>query len=232
MINATAERESGIMVVNSLQVKDIYQKEHHDVVKKIKKIIKLIPKLDNSDFILSNYYANNNQYQPMYKMTQKGFEILASSFKTGKSLKLTNELVDMHEEFNYNLTYVEREEHAFGRLLRDTFAKATIIEQMQVLDYRVDFYIDEGKVIIEYDESHHKYQQEDDEIRIKQIRKEMMRKMSVGEPLYEGQEECESPWLKDKDILTVVRVKKGKEGQAINQILNAIYKNDMIEFAI
>lgn len=219
-------------VTNSLKIKDMYGKEHPDIVKKIRHFIKVFPDLNNSAFTIDTYIAGNGQRQPMYNMTKHGFELLVSSFKTGKSLKITKDLIDKFQDLNYNFTYIERDECAFGRLLKDTFSNATIIEQLPVLNYRVDFYIEEGKVIVEYDEAHHQYQQDEDEKRINEIRKEIMRKISIGNPLYEGQEACESPWLNDKDILTVVRVKKGEEGIAINQILNAIYKNDMIEFAI
>lgn len=68
-----------------------------------------------------------------------------------------------------------------------------------------------ANTVIEYDENHHKYQQEYDEMRMSEIRAEIMRCIVSGQPIYDSDEDYEpNPWLEGKDILNVIRVNKGK----------------------
>ena len=96
---------------------------------------------------------------------------------------------------------------------------------MPVLNFKVDFYLPFANMIIEYDEQHHNYSIEKDEIRIKEIRKEIMKKISQGIPLFEGDEAEYSPWLKDRDILHVIRVNEGEEIKGIREILITMHED-------
>ena len=52
-----------------------------------------------------------------------------------------------------------------------------------------------------------------------------MEKISQGIPLFEGDEAEYSPWLKDMDILHVIRVKEGEEIKGIREILITMHED-------
>lgn len=69
-----------------------------------------------------------------------------------------------------------RKEEIFeGKVINKLFAGYKIIPQYPVLDgkYRIDWYIPELDLAIEYDEEHHKFNKEEDEARQKEIEKEL-----------------------------------------------------------
>ena len=197
--------EEGQLVVSSRQVAKDFGKRHSDVLETIENIIKRNPELDKY-FIKSTYKDKKGESRKEYLLTEEGKEIIENKFK-------------------YN-TRNARFEYKFYNLLKEFFPNENIVCQMRVLSFRVDFYLPFANIIIEYDEKHHKYSTEKDEIRIKEIRKEIMNKISQGIPLFEGDEEAEySPWLKDKDILHVIRVKEGEEIKGIREILITMYED-------
>lgn len=199
------KNKDGELVVSSRQIAEDFGKRHADVIKAIENIIKRNPELDK-DFIESTYTDKSNRQTKEYLLTEEGKEIIENKFK-------------------YN-TRNAKFEYKFYNLLKEFFPNENIVCQMQVLSFRVDFYLPFANIIIEYDEKHHKYSTEKDEIRIKEIRKEIMNKISQGIPLFEGDEEAEySPWLKDKDILHVIRVKEGEEIKGIREILITMHED-------
>ena len=195
---------NGELVVTSRQVAEDFEKRHSDVLEAIENIIKRNPELDKY-FIKSTYKDKKGESRKEYLLTEEGKEIIENKFK-------------------YN-TRNARFEYKFYNLLKEFFPNENIICQMPVLDYRVDFYLPFANIIVEYDEKHHKYSSEKDEIRIKEIRKEIMRKISQGIPLFEGDEAEYSPWLKDRDILHVIRVNEGEEIKGIREILITMHED-------
>lgn len=197
-------RRNGELVVSSRQIAEDFQKMHKHVIQAIENLIKRNPEL-NKDFIESKYTTERGRQYKEYLLTKEGKEIMESKLK-------------------YN-TRNARFEYKFHNLLKEFFPNENIICQMPVLDYRVDFYLPFANIIVEYDEKHHKYSSEKDEIRIKEIRKEIMRKISQGIPLFEGDEAEYSPWLKDRDILHVIRVNEGEEIKGIREILITMHED-------
>lgn len=198
---------NGDLVVSSRQVAEDFEKRHADVIKAIEDKMKVNEILRSPKyFIESTYTDKSNRQTKEYLLTEEGKEIIENKFK-------------------YN-TRNAKFEYKFYNLLKEFFPNENIVCQMQVLSFRVDFYLPFANIIIEYDEKHHKYSTEKDEIRIKEIRKEIMNKISQGIPLFEGDEEAEySPWLKDKDILHVIRVKEGEEIKGIREILITMHED-------
>lgn len=195
----------GELVVTSRQVAEDFEKRHSDVLRAIENLIKRNPEL-NKDFVESKYqHPQNKLWFSEYLLTRQGKEIIESKFK-------------------YN-TRNARFEYKFYNLLKEFFPNENIIYQMPVLNFKVDFYLPFANMIIEYDEQHHNYSTEKDEIRIKEIRKEIMEKISQGIPLFEGDEAEYSPWLKDMDILHVIRVKEGEEIKGIREILITMHED-------
>ena len=194
----------GELVVSSRQIAENFGKQHKNVVQVIENLIKRNPEL-NKDFIESKYTTERGRQYKEYLLTKEGKEIMESKLK-------------------YN-TRNARFEYKFHNLLKEFFPNENIIYQMPVLSFKVDFYLPFANMIIEYDEKHHKYSTEKDKIRIKEIRKEIMKKISQGIPLFEGDEPDYSPWLKDKDILHVIRVNEGEEIKGIREILITMHED-------
>ena len=195
---------NGELVVSSRQISENFGKQHKNVVQVIENLIKRNPEL-NKDFIESKYTTERGRKYKEYLLTKEGKEIIESKLK-------------------YN-TRNARFEYKFYNLLKEFFPNENIIYQMPVLNFKVDFYLPFANMIIEYDEQHHNYSTEKDEIRIKEIRKEIMRKISQGIPLFEGDEAEYSPWLKDRDILHVIRVNEGEEIKGIREILITMHED-------
>lgn len=204
MENLITKTEDGKLVVSSRKVAEDFKKKHKHVLEAIENIIKRNPEL-NKDFIESKYTTERGRKYKEYLLTKEGKEIIENKFK-------------------YNIRNA-RFEYKFYNLLKEFFPNENIIYQMPVLSFKVDFYLPFANIIIEYDENHHKYSTEKDEIRIKKIRKEIMRKISQGIPLFEGDEADYSPWLKDKDILHVIRIKEGEEIKGIREILITMHED-------
>ena len=204
MENLITRTEDGKLVVSSKQVAKDFKKEHKNVIQAIENIKKRNPELDKY-FIENTYKAGTGKNYKEYLLTKEGKEIIENKFK-------------------YNIRSA-RFEYKFYNLLKEFFPNENIICQMPVLSFKVDFYLPFANIIIEYDEKHHKYSTEKDEKKKKKIRKEIMRKISQGIPLFEVDEADYSPWLKDEDILHVIRVKEGEEIKGIREILITMYED-------
>ena len=113
---------------------------------------------------------------PEYKINETGLKILTSTYRYGKQIDCEND--------NSYITYYVRPEYDFLKILKDTFPKSKIQSQMPILNYRVDYYIPEGRIIVEYDEEPYKYKIEKDEIRMLEIRKEIMKRIITGAPIF------------------------------------------------
>ena len=214
--------EQGNVVVNSRTIAEKYGKEHKHIMRDIRNLIKLSNELKDN-FIKSVYVNKNNRKMPEYKINETGLKILTSTYKYGKQLNCDNDYI----------TYYVRPEYNFLKILKDMFPKSNIQSQMPILNYRVDYYIPEGRIIVEYDEEPHKYNIEKDEIRILEIKKEIMKRIIDGVPIFLGEEDCcANLWLKDKDITHVVRIEKGNEFKGLNEILNIMWQESIIDHVI
>ena len=72
--------ENGIVTTTSLKVAEIYNKEHKNVMAKIKTFIDLIPEINELNFKLVEYADAKNEKRPMYKMDRQGFSMLVNKF--------------------------------------------------------------------------------------------------------------------------------------------------------
>ena len=94
------------IVVNTLQVAEIFEKNHYDVTKKVKAIIKEYPELLNDrTFTVVEYVDKKGEKRPMYEMNRDGFAILANKFTgkialgfTIKYVKAFGKMVDILQE--------------------------------------------------------------------------------------------------------------------------------------
>ena len=108
--------ENGIVTTTSLKVAEVYDKEHKDVLKKIRSFIELIPELGQRNFSPSSYINEQNKEQPMYKMDRQGFSMLVNkyngdeatifTYKYTKAFERMIELIELLSQENEELYQV------------------------------------------------------------------------------------------------------------------------------
>ncbi|WP_455793612.1 hypothetical protein [Clostridium butyricum] len=116
------------------------------------------------------------------------------------------------------VAYMSQEKINFEHALKTFFPSGTIIKQMKVLDYSVDFYFEEISAIIEYDKDTHK---KCDDERIDKILNELVRKANNYEPFFDG-DHNDFYGNYSKNSFEVIRVEKGKEVEALKQIMDLL----------
>lgn len=92
--------ENGTIVTTSRHVAEVYDKDHADVMKKIRKFIDLIPELGQGNFSLSSYTNEQNKKQPMYKMDRQGFSMLVNKFTGDKATIFTHKYTKAFEKMS------------------------------------------------------------------------------------------------------------------------------------
>lgn len=91
------------VVVSSRKVAEIYEKQHKDVLKKIRSFILEAPELDGRNFTLVDYEDSKGEYRPEYIMDRQGFSIIVNKFTGSKALKFTIKYTDAFEEMSKKL---------------------------------------------------------------------------------------------------------------------------------
>lgn len=91
------EEVDGQVLTTSLNVAEVYGKEHQNVMKKIRHFIEIVPELAEVNFNLGSYTDPNNQERPMYYMDRKGFAMLVNKFTGDKALIFTAKYTDAFE---------------------------------------------------------------------------------------------------------------------------------------
>ena len=186
-----------IILSNSREIANKYNRENKHVNEDIRRILKSCPSLE-SEFILSEYTSLRNRKYPLYLLTEKALNIL---------------------DIKYSYSAMNpRFELKFENLLREMFPLEKIFTQYQILNYRIDFFMPDVQIIIEYDEEQHKYSKNKDIKRMKEIKTELNRMLINGEPFYDGDSIEPNPWLDGVDSFSVIRVEKGKEIDGIRKL--------------
>ena len=136
--------------MNSIEIAENFDKKHKDVLRTIRTLIKRNPETEKY-FIKSSYIASNGKSNPMYQLSSEGENILHQKFQFNIrsarfEYKMLNEICD------------------FLDLLNIAYEK-----QYPILKYRIDLYIPQFNVAIEYDEKEHEQKREYDYRRQKEI---------------------------------------------------------------
>ena len=155
MRNNLITTNNTIETIASMEVAIMIGKGHKELLRDIRRLIQRNPELQN-EFILSSYISKQNKKLPCMKISKKGYEILKQKYKYNIrsarfEYKMLNEIID------------------FLTILKQDF-----IMQYKVLNYRIDMYLPQYNIAIEYDEREHLYKKEKDakrELEIKQILK-------------------------------------------------------------
>lgn len=173
--------------ISSLEVAEMLEKKHNDLLIEIEgrkdgKGVGIIPVLESGNlninhyFIESTYKSGTRSYK-CYIFTLKGLKTYIDfSRKTHKLIKLINLYNSMYEDCN-EIILVNRFEDSFKECLVNTL-KAMNIEidaQKSMFNgkYRIDFYLPQYNLSIEYDEVHHKNQISEDLLRQRLIENEL-----------------------------------------------------------
>ena len=80
--------------------------------------------------------------------------------------------------------------------------------EFKILDYKVDFFFPDFLLIVEYDENAHKYQEADD----------LKRQYEIED--YLNKENNNDFWEENGSIVTIIRVKEGKEFKGVIEIIS------------
>lgn len=137
-----------------------------DVCKKIGISTKDLSRMLNKKMIAKPFNTAGGQQNLLLLDSISAIQIIQNSRKL--STKQKNELLN---ELNLNTVAIGCQEAEFLQSIKDVLMQANIdIEiQKQVLSYRIDLYLPEYNLAIEFDESHHKKQVEQDIKRQKEI---------------------------------------------------------------
>ncbi|HBI7133065.1 TPA: Rha family transcriptional regulator [Clostridium perfringens] len=168
-----------LKTVNSRDVADMMGVRHDTILRKIGRILETLTEgtLSLSDyFILSSYFDSTGRELKCYEITLDGIDLMVqNSRKTNKIKTLVNYLNE-NGYYSKNVICVNRFELSFGQALIETLKPLNIKIETQkptLGKYRIDFYLPEYRLAIEYDEKEHKYNVEEDLKRQIEIEKEL-----------------------------------------------------------
>ena len=169
--------------IDSMEVSKILKQRHDNVLRKIRKNEELFTE---PIFGLSkNYYMDKKkQKRPMYTMNNIGAMYLMLLFNNGIAKELRCELVSRLKEKDIKIELTngirfERKENKFGEQLEETLKPLGIKIKTQKSmfggKYRIDFYLPEYNLAIEYDEEQHNEEENKikDKIREEEIKNEL-----------------------------------------------------------
>lgn len=129
--------------MNSVEIADKYGKEHKNVLNAIRNLLKRNPELCEH-FTKSFYYDKKHEKRPVYVFDEYSKTIMENKFKYNIrsarfEYKMLNEICDFLNRLHIKY-----------------------IKQYPILAYKIDLFLPNYNVCIEYDEKAHKFKQEYD----------------------------------------------------------------------
>jgi len=203
------------LVYSSLTIAKEFNKRHNDVVTSIRNFINRHPE-HNKEFFATTYSIENagkllkNRKYPCFLLTEKGQTLLKLKYK-----------------YTVHSASLER---AFGEWLTIFFPGERIEAQYPVLGYRVDYFMPDLGICIEYDEKHHDYSSSRDDERQTAIQEELRRDYLENieyDIVVERKPASES--------FPFIRVKQGKEVEGMRDLLILIRDktmNDVVDYML
>lgn len=137
---------NGQPMTTSRKVAARFKKAHKTVLRSIRALVETMPEFSAQHFTISPYTDSRGKTQTEYRMTNEGAALLAARMKQpwGESIK--------------EAPPTKRPEFVFGEeIVERLFSGYTIIRQLPVFGgrYRIDWYIPELRLAVEFDEAHH-----------------------------------------------------------------------------
>lgn len=176
----------GQSVVSSYDISSIHQKKVRAVNQQFKRNIDKF--VENEDFFripadsgirsliaTGSFKHSNNKFENLF--TKRGYLKLTKTFTNNTEYKIIKKVYDFlggNENIDIYISN-ERFEISFFKLLKEALKEINIklIHQHYVSGYRIDFFLPEYNLAIEYDEEHHKLRAKEDKIRERKISKEI-----------------------------------------------------------
>ena len=88
LVEVTRINKEEVTVVSSIDVAEIFEKEHYHVIEDIRKISETVSTPEFSGlFVETTYKASNGKANPMYLMNKDGFTLLAMGYTGEKAMK-------------------------------------------------------------------------------------------------------------------------------------------------
>lgn len=122
------ELQNGEPMTTSLQVAEMFNKDHKDVLRDIRNTIKKIEKVTSAKLRRSiegyqknSYKDRHNQDRPMYTMTKDAFVLLAMAYTDPKFMEFKLEYIS---QFNTMYDYIQEQQQQF-------FAPETVDQQIK-----------------------------------------------------------------------------------------------------
>ena len=152
----------------SVDVAERFGKPHRQILDIIKKILCLDCNA-KAFFVESEYVTKQNKILKCYEMNFSGFSLLTDTwgFSRGASAPVKAAIIAEFGETCVVLSSSRtRREDCFYGMLTEVFPQTKILRQYHIAGYRVDFYMPEHFLFIEFDEEQHfseSYRQKDRE---------------------------------------------------------------------
>lgn len=154
--------------ISSVELATLCEKRHDNVMRDIKKMESSYLEVFGVEhkFALRSYLDKKNQSRPCFQLTQHQARYVANKY--GIILDNSNDVTVREVRYEY----------CFGEdIVKNLFSGYNILSQFPVFEgeYRIDWYIPELNLAIEFDEEQHSTTKnmEADEIRQKRIEKEL-----------------------------------------------------------
>lgn len=166
--------------INSREVANMVGMMHKHLIKKIEAHLESFNQRDDISFgcyfLISSYLDGNNQSRKCYEVTVPGLKLLIDSLRKTPKLEPIIELYSELSPSTHKTVLIDRKETEFVDMLESVLAPLglTVERQKQVLKYRLDVYIPEINVAIEYDEvAHANYSYDEEEGRQRDIERKL-----------------------------------------------------------
>lgn len=208
------------------------EKRHSDLMAKLRKIeLNTHIKLE-----VNTYCDSQGKKRPCYLLSRNDISILVSTYRDNEFITIGSQLI---KYFDLNIKHVsiERKETNFGKMLKIMFPRANIFQQFIIGKHRIDWYMECGGLLIEYDEVHGCHNKIKDKEREAQIYTNIMNKINNDGYLYSKDEDwfCNKSKLNIEDIKSsfrFIRIKEGCEIEGLKEIMDFQVNYRMIECLI
>ena len=143
--------------ISSKEIAERFGFVHRDVTRSIRKILKEDYNA-SSFFTKTEYVSSQNKPLPSFDMNFSGFSYLTDtrSYSRGENAVVKAEIM---REFGESCVVVSsvrtRREDCFFDMLKRATIGVDIVRQYAIAGYRVDFYLPEFGLFVEYDEEQH-----------------------------------------------------------------------------
>jgi very-short-patch-repair endonuclease len=194
--------------ITTIEISEKFRKVHRDILRSMRKFD--CDEISMSLFTEYKYKSLQNKELPAYRMGVDGFCLLTDTwgFSRGESAKVKASILS---EFGYDFVIAfssrTRHEDSFSSMLNEFLSDDKIIREFPIAGKRIDFYIPEYSLAIEYDEEQHfsKDSKERDCERWSVIQSYVISEL--------------------EDPMSLIRVKKGEEIKGLSNIAAWIASN-------